>query len=165
MLSSKIIFGLAIVSSLPLVLWQSSANASRPAGTPLFLQTPNLLLKAERSVARGQSDHVIQLLGGRVDELQRRYLRSSGYGFLCQAHYQKQDYVSAEKSCDKAVTIGRPGWSTLNNRGVMRFKLERYEEALADFEKAASIMMRTSSVSQRRSVRHNISAAGERIDS
>jgi hypothetical protein len=161
MFLSKKIPTLAILPLLPIILWQSEVNATK------FNYTPTILVKAERSVARGQSDRVIQLLGGKVDDLSRPEQKSAGYGFLCVAHYQKEDYVSAEKFCDKAVTTGTgsPNWSHLNNRGVMRVKLERYDEALVDFRKAASIMMVTSSISQRHSVKHNISSIVGRIES
>ncbi|MFT6288581.1 MAG: hypothetical protein ACJA09_003344 [Alcanivorax sp.] len=159
MFLSKKIPTLAILSLLPITLWQSEVNATR------FNHTPTILIKAERSVARGQSDRVIQLLGGKVDDLSRPEQKSAGYGFLCVAHYQKEDYVSAEKFCDKAATTGSPDWSHLNNRGVMRVKLERYDEALVDFRKAASIMMVASSISQRHSVKRNISSTVGRIES
>jgi Flp pilus assembly protein TadD len=157
----KKITSLAILSLLPIALWQSEVNASATEFNP----TPNILVKAERSVARGQSDQVIQLLDSKVDDLRRPEQKSTGYGFLCVAHYQKKDYVSAEKFCDKAVTSGSPNWSHLNNRGVMRFKLERYDEALVDFRKAASIMMVTAPNLQKHSVKHNISSTVGRVES
>ncbi len=159
MFLSKKIPTLAILSVLPFTLWQSEVNAT------VFNLTPKVLVKAERSVARGQPDRVIQLLGSKVDDLSRLKQKSTGYGFLCLAHYQKEDYVSAEKFCNKAVTTGSPNWSHLNNRGVMRVKLERYDEALVDFRKAASIMMITAPISQRHSVKQNISSTVGRIES
>ena len=161
MFLSKKVPSLAILSLLPIVLWQSELNASATVYNP----TPKILVKAERSVTRGQSERVIELLGSKMDDLRRPEQKSTGYGFLCLAHYQKEDYVSAEKFCDKAVTTGSPNWSHLNNRGVMRVKLERYDEALVDFRKAASIMMVTAPNSQMHSVKHNISSIVGRIES
>ena len=161
MLLSKKTPTLAILSFLPLVLWQTSVSAS----TPVYNHVPKMLVNAERSVARGQSDRVIQLLGNEVENLRRPEMQSTGYGFLCLAHYQKEDYVSAEKFCDKAATTGAPNWSHLNNRGVMRVKLERYDEALVDFKSAASIMLVSAPTSQMHSVKRNISSTVERIES
>jgi hypothetical protein len=161
MLLFKKIPSLAIVAVIPFALWQTTVSA----GTPVYSHTSNTLVKAERSVARGQPDRVIQLLGDKVENLRRPEMQSTGYGFLCLAHYQKEDYVSAEKFCDKAAITGTPNWSHLNNRGVMRVKLERYDEALIDFNRAASIMMLNARTSQMHSVKRNISSTSERIES
>ena len=161
MFISKKVLSLTILSLLPIASWQSEVNAS----TTVFNPNAKILVKAERSVARGQSDRVIQLLGKKMNDLRWPEQKSTGYGFLCLAHYQKEDYVSAEKFCDKAVTTGAPNWSHLNNRGVMRFNLERYDEALVDFRNAASIMMAPALNSQMHSVKHNISSTAGRIES
>ncbi|MEH6516397.1 MAG: hypothetical protein V7742_06920 [Halioglobus sp.] len=160
MLLFKNIPSLTIVAVTLLAPWQTTVSAA----TPVYSHIPATLVKAERSVARGQPDRVIQLLGNKVENLRRPEMQAIGYGLLCQAHYQKEDYVSAEKFCDKAATTGAPNWSHLNNRGVMRVKLERYDEALVDFKRSASIMLASAPTAQMHSVKRNISSTSERIE-
>jgi Flp pilus assembly protein TadD len=115
-------------------------------------------------VSRGETDRAIELLIANVDDLQRPNLRSKGHALLCKAQYQKQDYVLAEEHCDKAVNLGSPNWSNLNNRGVMRFLLGRYQEALTDFTQAASRMSLSAANSQKWSVKNNIASAQTRAE-
>ena len=81
--------------------------------------------------------------------------QAEGYGLICRAYFQQQDFQAAEQNCDKAVTIGGGAsvWSYLNNRGVMRLLLDRPDDALADFRKAAAMNP------TERSVRRNMSLA------
>ena len=112
----------------------------------------------------GEADRAIELLIAKVDDLQRPNLRSKGHALLCKAQYQKQGYVLAEEHCDKAVNLGSPSWSNLNNRGVMRFLLGRYDEALTDFTQASSIMLASAPKSQMLSVKNNIASAQIRAE-
>ena len=152
---SKRLIGLTILSALPFALWQTTAHAS----TTVYNPEPKVLSKAERNVARGKPDRAISLLSARVDDLKRPKHRAKGYELLCTAYYQKHDYVSAEMYCDKAATTGSPSWSHLNNRGVMRFQLGQFDEALTDFRHAASIMMMTAPPSEKLAIKRNIAAA------
>ncbi|MEH6593846.1 MAG: hypothetical protein V7746_26500 [Halioglobus sp.] len=158
MLTSKRFATISAVAALPLAFWLNGASAS----TPVYHQEPNMLEKADRMLSRGEADRAIELLSATVDDLQRPNLRSKGHALLCKAQHQKQDYVLAEEHCNQAVNLDSPNWSNLNNRGVMRFLLGRYEEALIDFNQAASIMMLSASKSQNRSVRKNIASAQSR---
>ncbi len=156
MLIAKKLVGLLVIS-VPAMLWQ--ANVSAEVLDSLHL--PNVLLKAEKALAKGNPDRVLELLETRIGNLHRPADQAQGYALICQAHYQKQDYDSAEKFCDKAANTGRPYWSHFNNRGVMRFKLGHYDAALTDFRQAASTMYLASHV-QARSVRRNVAAAQQR---
>ena len=160
MLTSKRFATISAVAAFPLAFWLNGASAS----TPVYHQEPIVLKKAERMVSRGEADRAIELLGAKAADLQRPNLRSKGHALLCKAQYQKQDYVLAEEHCDKAVNLGSPNWSDLNNRGVMRFLLGRYKEALTDFNQAGSIMMVSASKSQNRSVKNNIASAQSRAE-
>ena len=160
MLLSKNLVGWVVLVSVPGMFWQAGASAS----VADHYRLPNALQKAERAVERGHPDHALGLLEGRIDGLREPSTQAVAHALICQAHYQKQDYVRAEKSCDLAANTGRPSWNHLNNRGVMRFMLGRYDEALSDFRQAASIMLSASSA-QSRSIRSNVSAAKRRMAS
>lgn len=160
MLLSKKLVGWVALVSVPSMFWQAGASA----GVADHYRLPNALLKAERAVERGDPDRALGLLEGRINDWRHPTSQAEAHAVICQAHYQKRDYVSAEKSCNIAVNTGRPSWSHLNNRGVMRFKLGRFDEALTDFRQAASIML-SASTTQSRSIRSNISAAQRRTAS
>lgn len=158
MMTPKRIAALSVLTALPLTLWLSGASA----GTPLYTQEPNVLKKAELMLSRGEADATIDLLDARVDDLRRPSYRSKGHALLCTAQYQKRNYVAAEEHCNLAVTLARPNWSLLNNRGVMRFSLGRYQDALIDFNQALSIMSFSAPRAQKSSVKSNIESAQRR---
>ena len=160
MLLSKKLVGLVVLISVPSMFWQARVSAN----VADHYRLPHVLLKAERAVERGNPDHALDLLAGRIDDLRDPSMQAVAHALNCQALYQKQDYLGAEKSCDVAVNTGRPNWSHLNNRGVMRFMLGRYNAALTDFRQAASIMV-SASKEQSRSIRSNVSAAQRRLAS
>lgn len=159
MLLSKKLVGLLVLVSLPGMFWQVKVNAS-----VVDHYTPNVLLKAQRAVEKGKPARAIGLLDGRIQTLRDPNHQAEAHALICQAQYQQRDYASAEKSCDIAVNTGRPSWSHFNNRGVMRFLLGRYSEALTDFRRAASIRV-TASSEQSRAMRKNASAAQRRLAS
>jgi Flp pilus assembly protein TadD len=159
MLTSKKLATLSALAVLPLAFWLNGASAS----TFVYHQDPIVLKKADRMLLRGEPDRAIELLSATVDDLQRPNMRSKGHAILCKAQHQKQDYMLAEEHCDQAVKQGGPNWSNLNNRGVMRFLLGRYDDALTDFNHAASIMMVSATKSQNRSVKNNIASAKLRL--
>lgn len=161
MLLSKKVVGLVVLISVPSMFWQARASAS---AADHYNRLPNVVLKAQRAVEKGHPERALDLLAGRIDSLPFPAGQAHAHALICQAHYQKQDYLSAEKSCDVAANTGRPSWSHLNNRGVMRFMLGRYDEALTDFRQAASIMV-SASKEQSRSIRSNVSAATRRLAS
>lgn len=156
---TKKLVGLLIIIT-PAMAWQANVSAEVLG----FNRQPIVLLKAERAVATGNPDRVLALLETRIGNIHRPADQAQGYALICQAHYQKQDYNSAEKSCDKAANTGKPSWSHFNNRGVMRFKLGQYDAALTDFRQAASSMYSASRV-QARSVRSNVAAAQRHLES
>ena len=158
MLLSKRFTAISVLMAFPLTFWLTGASANAPVYNP----DPVVLKKAERMVSQGEADRAIELLTAKVDDLQRPNLQSRGHALLCRAQYQKQDYALAEEHCDKAVNLGSPNWSNLNNRGVMRFLLGRYNEALTDFTQAGSIMMLSAPKTQMRSVKSNIASAQTR---
>ena len=123
---------------------------------------PALLVHAQRAVRKVEPEQALDLLVGRIESLRDADHRAQAHALVCQARYQQQDYVSAEKSCDAAINTGKPSWSHVNNRGVMRFMLGRYDEALTDFRHAASIMV-SASLQQARSIRRNVTAAQRRL--
>jgi len=116
---------------------------------------PSRLSKAERALDAGNVDRTVALLSDRVSHFNRAASRSRGHSLMCLAHFKKQDFAAAELACHQALSnsgsADRAGH--LNNRGVMRLMLGKYEEALVDFEAA------TSSISQRRAAKHNIELA------
>ncbi|MGI9285933.1 MAG: tetratricopeptide repeat protein [Pseudomonadales bacterium] len=160
MLLSKKLVGMIVLISVPSMFWQASVSAN----VVDHYRLPNVLLKAQRAVEKGHPERALELLAGRIDSLPSPNGQAQAYALICQAQYQQQDYASAEKSCDIAANTGRPRWSHFNNRGVMRFMLGRYDEALIDFRQAASIMVSASKV-QSRSIRSNVTAAKRRLAS
>ncbi len=152
----KLVGMLAVIALLG--MWQTPVNAS-VADT---YHLPTVLVQAQRAVEKGNPEHALDLLAGRIEALRAADHQAQAHALVCQARYQQQDYVSAEKSCDIAVNTGRPSWSHVNNRGVMRFMLGRYDEALTDFRHAASIRV-SASLQQSRSIRRNVAAAERRL--
>ena len=157
MLLAKKIVGILVVTASAMA-WQANVSADFYG----FTRQPIVLIKAERAVAKGNPDRVLELLATRMDNIHRAEDQAQAYALICQAHYQKQNYASAEKFCDKAANIGKPSWSHLNNRGVMRFKLGQYDAALTDFRQAATRMY-SASHAETRSVRRNLAAAERRL--
>ena len=161
MLISKKLVGLLALISVTSMAWQTEASADTMDNHRL----PSVLQKAERALENEDPDRAIGLLEGRIDAMRHQVAQAQAHTLMCKAHYQKQDYLSAEKSCDLAVTTDRLNWSHLNNRGVMRFMLGRYDEALNDFSHAGAIALLPASTSQSRSIRNNVSAAQRHIAS
>ncbi len=159
MLTLKKITAIYVVAAIPFAFWMSGAKAA----APLYTQQPSMFKKAELMLSRGEADSAIELLGSKVDSLQRRSYRGQGHALLCRAQYQKQDFVLAEAHCDQAVELGGINWSNLNNRGVMRFLLGRYEEALSDFDRASMVMLNSTPRSKRLAVDKNIASAQKRL--
>jgi Flp pilus assembly protein TadD len=132
------------------MLWQAPAQAD------VFSHyQPNVLIKAERALQSGKPDRALTMLDGRIANLRHVGLQAQGHALVCKAHFQKRDFVSAEQACDKAVNTGEGSlsWSDVNNRGVMRLMLGRFDDALNDFHQAA--VMNPGS----RSIHRNISTA------
>jgi Flp pilus assembly protein TadD len=157
---SKKIIGLVSLVLVSGMFWQTGVSAA----VINHSHVPTVLLKSERAVVKGQADRALSLLAGKIEDMKDASHRAQGHALVCQALYQKQDYINAEKSCDIAVKEGKPNQSHLNNRGVMRFMLGRYDEALRDFRKAVLIVS-VDSPSLSKSVRRNLSAAERRVNS
>lgn len=146
------LFGFVAVASM---FWQTQASADTFESHRL----PIVLKKAERALRNQDPDRAIDLLKGRIERMRHEVAQVHAHALMCTALYQLGDYVRAEKSCDRAVMSGSPNWSHFNNRGVMRFKLGRYDEALSDFSRAASMALIPASYTQSRNIRKNVSAA------
>jgi tetratricopeptide (TPR) repeat protein len=138
------------VASVAALLWQADANADA-----IDHYQPGVLAKANRALQQGNSDRALALLEDRVADMRKSSNQAEGYGLICRAYFQQRDFQVAEQNCDKAVTIGggASAWNYLNNRGVMRLLLDRPDDALADFRKAAAMNP------TERSVRRNMSLA------
>ncbi len=160
MLQSKNLVGLFTLAALPGIFWQTPVSASMADG----YRPPTVLVQAQRAVEKGKPKRALDLLAGRIEALRAADHRAQAHALVCQARYQQRDYAGAEKSCDIAVSTGTPNWSDVNNRGVMRFLLGRYHDALTDFRHAASIGV-TASLQQSRSMRRNAAAAQRRLAS
>ncbi len=143
---------LIIAVSLNTLSFQTAA-----ADTINYIQQPSVLAQAERALRRGNSDRALDLLQ-RTSNKRKGASEARRQALTCKALYQQQNYERAEVACDLAIAAEQTNWSHYNNRGVMRYKTERYSEALSDFKHAASIMVAANS-KQRRSVKRNISAA------
>ena len=129
-------FSVLALASVAALLWQADANADA-----IDHYQPGVLAKANRALQQGNSDRALALLEGRVADLRSGPHQAEGYGLICRAYFQQHDFQAAEKNCDEAVTIGGGAsvWSHLNNRGVMRLLLDRPDDALADFRRAAAM--------------------------
>jgi len=127
---------------------------------PLAHYQPSLLTKAQRALEWDRPDRTLALLEGRVQVLRRASHRAEANSLICLAWYEKGSYDKAERACDAAVELdtGATAWRHLNNRGVMRARLGRIDEALDDFRAAAARNPRA------RMVRQNV-AACEEMDS
>jgi len=161
MLQLKRFVGLFTLVSLTSTFWQTQAYADTLESHRL----PIVLKTAERALRNQDPNRAMDLLKGRIDGMRHEVARAQAHALMCKAHYQASDYVSAERSCDLAVTTGHPNWSHFNNRGVMRFMLKRYEEALNDFSRAASLALLPATNSQSRKISKNVYAAQRRIAS
>jgi tetratricopeptide (TPR) repeat protein len=163
MFTSRKINVLSTLFTLLIGFWLNGASA----GTLSHITESNTFKKAELMLSRSELDSAIELLGTKVDSFQRRDIKAKGHALLCNAHYQKQDFVIAEEHCDQAVILGDGNWSNLNNRGVMRFMLGRYEESLVDFKRALLPMLLAEKLltgkSQKAAVKSNIESAQRRL--
>ena len=121
---------------------------------PLTHYQPSLLTKAQRALESGWPDRTLALLEGHTQTLRRARHQAEANSLICLAWYRKGAYDSAERACEKAVKLdsGPPAWRHLNNRGVMRARLGRIDEALDDFQAAAARNPRA------RAARQNVAA-------
>jgi tetratricopeptide (TPR) repeat protein len=121
--------------SVAALLWQAPVNADT-----LGNYQPTALRKAEAALQHGQTDHALALLQGRAAEMRRWGAEAQANDLMCQAWFEKGDYVKAERSCDAAVLAGGEAtWNHVYHRGVMRLLLGRVEEGIADLRKASSM--------------------------
>lgn len=161
MLISKKAVGLVAFTSITSMFWQTHASAHT-----LEDHYPTVRLKSvERALLNGSTDRAMDLLKGGIAGIPNDFDRAKAYSLMCKAQHQKRDYFSAEQSCDIAVTIDHTNWNHFNNRGVMRFMLGRFSEALTDFNRAASLARVPAPNSESRKISRNISATARRISS
>lgn len=145
---------LMMALSLSSLFWQPLASAD----VIDYHRMPNAFIQAERALKRGNSERVINLMQQRNSNQKHSAHDGKRFELMCKAHYQQQRYEKAESFCNMAVTAEQTNWNHYNNRGVMFYKMARYNEALNDFKHAASIML-TASNKQKWSIRRNIAAA------
>jgi tetratricopeptide (TPR) repeat protein len=118
-----------------LLLWHN-----RAAADTLGDYQPTIVRQAQWALQRGNHDHALALLARRGTELRRWGAEAQGNGLICQAWFQKGDYVRAEQACDLAVrAAGEPNGQYLYNRAVMRLLLGRIDEAVADLKGVATM--------------------------
>ena len=131
-----------VTMSVTALLWQG------PAAADTFGDyQPTILRKAELALQHGHPDHALALLRGRGAELRRWRAEAQGSDLMCRAYFEKGEYASAERACDKAVLAGgEAAWSYLYHRGVMRLLLGRVDEGVADLRRAASMGPSTGTV-------------------
>lgn len=115
------------------MLWQARAYAD----VADHYQTP-VLQKAERALESGHPHRAAWLLQEHMESFQRSATRAQGYSLLCRAHIATGNYSLAEQACDAALALGANvgAWSDHNNRGLSRLLLDRFDEAIVDFQRA-----------------------------
>lgn len=133
---------LGVVATTSL-LWHSQARADA-----IDHYQPAYFHKAEQALEQQQPEKALALLTGRLNGLRHTSYKAAGYDLVCRAHYQLGDYATAEEACSRAVSLGggASAWSYVNNRGVMRLVQGKVQEALTDFEQAASLNPKAISV-------------------
>jgi tetratricopeptide (TPR) repeat protein len=137
------LFNLVVAASIIALLWHGPVGADT-----LGDYQPTVLRKAELALQHGYPDHALSLLQGRGAELRRWRAEAQGSDLLCRAYFEKGDYASAERACDKAVLAGgESAWTYVYHRGVMRLLLGRVDEGIADLRRAASMGPPTGAVS------------------
>ncbi len=134
MRTHRMLFNLVVTASIIALLWHG------PVGAETLGYQPTVLRKAELALQHGYPDHALALLQGRSAEMRRWRAEARSSDVMCRAFFEKGDYASAERSCDKAVRAGGDSaWSYLYHRGVMRLLLGRVDEGIADLRRAASM--------------------------
>ena len=154
MRNPKNLFSVLAIASVAALLWQADAYADA-----LDHYQPSVLAKANRALQQGDSGRTLALLEHRVADLRSGSYRAEGYDLICRAYFLQQNFQAAEQNCDRAVRAGgtASAWSHLNNRGVMRLLLDRPDDALVDFRRAAAIKP------GKRSVHRNLSLAQDAL--
>jgi tetratricopeptide (TPR) repeat protein len=133
MKTQRILINVIAVTVMLTLLWNN-----RAAADTLGVYQPAVVRQAQWALQRGNHDHALALLAHRGAELQRWRAEAQGNGLICQAWFQKGDYVRAEQACDLAVrAAGETNGQYLYNRAVMRLLLGRIDEAVADLKRVA----------------------------
>lgn len=92
--------------------------------------------QAQWALQRDNPDHALALLAHRGAQLRRWRAEAQGHALVCQAYFQKGNYVRAEQACDLAVlTDPQASEQYLYNRAVMRLLLGRIDEAVVDLKR------------------------------
>ncbi len=133
MRTQRTLINVLAVTVMLTLLWNTRAGADT-----LGAYQPTVVRQAQWALQQGNHDHALALLTQRGAELRRWRAEAQGNGLMCQAWFQKGDYVRAEHACDLAVrTAGEPNGQYLYNRAVMRLLLGRIDEAVADLKGVA----------------------------
>jgi tetratricopeptide (TPR) repeat protein len=132
MRTQRILINLLAVTVMLTLLWHN-----RAAADTLGDYQPTVVRQAQWALQQGNHDHALALLAHRGAELRRWRAEAQGNGLICQAWFQKGDYVQAEQACDLAVRAAGDNGQYLYNRAVMRLLLGRIDEAVADLKMAA----------------------------
>jgi len=127
--------------SLLLVLASVLCMSAAARADVLSHYQPQALEKAQRALVQGDPDRALLVLRNQRSILEHSRYVARSQSLSCRAYFQKRDFAAAEQACDTAVERGNPDdvWSHLNTRGAVHLARGRYEEAKADFRKAASL--------------------------
>jgi tetratricopeptide (TPR) repeat protein len=133
MKAQRILINVIAATVMLTLLWNH-----RAAADTLGVYQPTVVRQAQWALQRGNHDHALALLAHRGAELRRWRAEAQGNGLVCQAWFQKGDYVRAEQACDLAVrAAAEPNGQYLYNRAVMRLLLGRIDEAVVDLKRVA----------------------------
>lgn len=124
MRTQRILINVLAVTVMLTLLWHN-----RAAADTLGDYQPTVVRQAQWALQHGNHDHALALLAHRSAELRRWRAEAQGNALVCQAWFQKGDYVRAEHACDLAVRAAEPNGQYLYNLAVMRLLLGRIDEA------------------------------------
>lgn len=127
------VIGVVAVMTL---LWQARAQAD----VVDRYQAP-VVQKAERALNNGHPNRAVYLLQQQMARAPLADFPAQGYGLLCRAHIATGNYAHAERACDAALASGVHvgAWSHHNNRGLSRLLLDKFDAAIADFQRAVQM--------------------------
>ena len=131
MRTQRMMIAVIAVTAMLALLWHARASADT-----LGVYQPTVVRQAQWALQRDNPDHALALLAHRGAQLRRWRAEAQGNALVCQAYFQKGEYLRAERACDLAVrTDSHASEQYLYNRAVMRLLLGRIDEAVADLKR------------------------------